>query len=164
MAEDAHLFRTYSQLHQDGGVLSEMSWMLPDGSRWLPLYEAKMIHQFDHRWATYDAVGESNSVPADVKADRTFRAMPRYWVEECQVRNRLTSKGWGRGWLLGWRDITNATNERTMIANVVPLAATADTFLLQFPGAPPRLVACYVACLNSLVVDQHETKSRRGAS
>ena len=21
---------------------------------WLPLYEAKMIHHFDHRWATYE--------------------------------------------------------------------------------------------------------------
>jgi hypothetical protein len=33
-------------LDQDGG---------PRGSaRGLPLYEAKMIHQFDHRWATDD--------------------------------------------------------------------------------------------------------------
>jgi len=22
--------------------------------RYVPLYEAKMMHQFDHRWATYD--------------------------------------------------------------------------------------------------------------
>ena len=27
-----------------------------DSSRWLPLYEAKMIYHFDHRWATYDGL------------------------------------------------------------------------------------------------------------
>ena len=26
--------------------------------RYVPLYEAKMIHQFDHRWATYEADGD----------------------------------------------------------------------------------------------------------
>ncbi len=35
--------------------------------------------------------------------------------------------------LLGWRDITNTTNERTVIAGVIPLAAVGDTFLLMFP-------------------------------
>jgi hypothetical protein len=24
------------------------------GAHWLPMFEAKMIHQFDHRWATYE--------------------------------------------------------------------------------------------------------------
>ncbi|MEG6992759.1 hypothetical protein V1979_38435, partial [Pseudomonas aeruginosa] len=28
----------------------------------LPLYEAKLIHQFDHRWATYTADGNSRDV------------------------------------------------------------------------------------------------------
>ncbi|MFP5406195.1 MAG: hypothetical protein ACLGHY_07595, partial [Gammaproteobacteria bacterium] len=28
-----------------------------DPARYVPLYEAKMIHQFDHRWATYDGAG-----------------------------------------------------------------------------------------------------------
>ncbi|MFZ1986925.1 MAG: N-6 DNA methylase, partial [Desulfatitalea sp.] len=35
MSNDSHLFEDY------------------DGGEHLPLYEAKMIHQFDHRWATY---------------------------------------------------------------------------------------------------------------
>lgn len=64
--------------------------------RRLPLYEAKMIHQFDHRWATYvdTASGAAREVEtADVsdaqKADpaRTVRA--RYWVEEREVLARI---------------------------------------------------------------------------
>ena len=37
----------------------------------LPLYEAKMIHQFDHRWATYDGRLDTkgNPVARDVTHD-----------------------------------------------------------------------------------------------
>jgi len=36
-------------------------------------------------------------------------------------------------WLMGWRDITNATNERTVIASVMPRVGSGDTLLLMFP-------------------------------
>lgn len=64
----------------------------------LPLYEAKMIHQFDHRWATYvdvinGALGEVET--ADVsevqKADPTCTVRPRYWVDEREVLARIAS-------------------------------------------------------------------------
>ncbi len=46
-----------------------------------PLYEAKMIHQFDHRWATYDAIiKEFRKTTDDEKADNGFSVTPRYWV------------------------------------------------------------------------------------
>lgn len=123
----------------------------------LPLYEAKMIHQFDHRWATYGVNGErgmvsgewrmgnggdadrsshtadSRDVTDEEKANPRFTVTPRYWVRTDEVEQRLKDKGWTRGWLMGWRDITNATNERTVIASVVPRVGTGDTLLLMFP-------------------------------
>lgn len=57
-------------------------------------------------------------------------------------------------WLMGWRDITNATNERTVIASVVPRVETGDTLLLMFPD--PRhgaRLACLLADQCSLVHD-----------
>ncbi len=58
----------------------------------LPLYEAKMIHQFDHRWATYvDVVGgavgavETADVSDAQKADPALTVRPRYWVNEREV-------------------------------------------------------------------------------
>lgn len=62
----------------------------------LPLLEAKMIHQFDHRWATYvevasDTDGELET--ADVrdtqKAEPSFTIRPRYWVDEREVLARI---------------------------------------------------------------------------
>ena len=81
----------------------------------LPLYEAKMVHQFDHRWASYDGANTRALSPTE-KANPDFAVQPRYWVPKEEVEKRLHAKGWERGWLMGWRDITNATNERTVIA------------------------------------------------
>ena len=86
----------------------------------LPLYEAKLIHHFDHRWATYTPEDNSRDLSLTEKADPSSRVKPRYWVKADEVEQRLTDKGWQRSWLMGWRDITNATNERTVIASVVP--------------------------------------------
>ncbi|MFS2099322.1 N-6 DNA methylase [Variovorax sp. Varisp85] len=62
----------------------------------LPLYEAKMLHQFDHRWATYvdatsGAAGEVETADLSEaqKADPAFAVQPRYWVDEREVLARI---------------------------------------------------------------------------
>ena len=62
----------------------------------MPLYEAKMIHQFDHRWATYvDAASggagevETIDVSDAQKVDTAFTVRPRYWVDEREVLARI---------------------------------------------------------------------------
>ena len=61
----------------------------------LPLYEAKMIHQFDHRWATYiDAPYKPDGLDTEdcndlQKADAEYTVRPRYWVEERYVLARV---------------------------------------------------------------------------
>lgn len=55
----------------------------------LPLYEAKLIHQFDHRWATYSLDGNSRDVSPVEKADPAFSVTPRYWVESREVWLRV---------------------------------------------------------------------------
>lgn len=56
----------------------------------LPLYEAKMMHQFDHRWATYGSDGNSADVTEAQKTDPNFTVTPRYWVDEREVWLRIT--------------------------------------------------------------------------
>ena len=61
----------------------------------LPLYEAKMIHQFDHRWATYiDAPDKPDGLDTEdcsvaQKADPNYAVRPRYWIEEREVLARI---------------------------------------------------------------------------
>ena len=56
MSNDSGLFATAAQLTGDGWSRDGPDWVREgaDGlERRVPLYEAKMIHHFDHRWATY---------------------------------------------------------------------------------------------------------------
>ena len=55
---------------------------------------------------------------------------------------------------MGWRDICRATDERTVIAAVVPRVGTGDTLLLMFPDPKHGArVACLLADQCSLVHD-----------
>lgn len=70
----------------------------------LPLYEGKMIWQFDHRFAE-----------------------PRYWVDEREARAAVLGRTPDEGqsldyqaFRMGFRDIASNTNERTMVSTVIP--------------------------------------------
>jgi hypothetical protein len=76
------------------------------GKNRLPLYEGKMIHQF-----------------------RADFAEPRYWVEEKEGRKALLGRDKDIGqemdyqkYRLGFRDVAASTNERTLIASMIPPA------------------------------------------
>ena len=78
MANDSHLFRDAP----DDGLL--------------PLYEAKMMWQFDHRFTTYEGatqeqinVGILPQATPNQKTDPAFCVRPRYWVDESDVLNRI---------------------------------------------------------------------------
>ena len=244
----------------------------------LPLYEAKLIHHFDHRWATYTTDPNTGTVASrDVtlqeKQDASFSITPRYWVPAREVWLRLadlpdelmralkaddghatilavTKVLFGRHltalraqapgtaalaawesfidlhayakdidpeelgvkplkknaaglldeglplaeqqllrlaeeasnlpmppaglsseesalrlaerwlkescpkWLMGWRDICRATDERTVIASVLPAVGTGDTLLLMFPSSKVgSRRACLLADQCSLIHD-----------
>jgi hypothetical protein len=144
MANDSHLFRTPEELEAEGfalqgNVFVKITGGSPSAIRYLPLYEAKMIHQFNHRFGDYrdHPPRSKNTQLPDVSpqrlADPDYQVLPRYWVPEEEVEARLAPKGWDRGWLLGWRRIANATNERTVIAAVIPRVGVGDSYFLMLP-------------------------------
>jgi len=153
MANDSHLFRTAGQLREQGFERCGTVWQKGE-ERYVPLYEAKMVHQFDHRWASYDEAGRgTRDLTAAEKADPAFEPSPRYWVPESEVEARLANRGWERGWLLGWRDIARATDERTVIASVLPRVGVGHNTPLMFLSATPTQIVPALANLNSLVFD-----------
>ncbi len=227
----------------------------------LPLYEAKMMHQFDHRWAHFrnqkrnksgDLVTEDSS--PEEKSNPDYQITPRYWVPEREVlakiarapqcvrdayrsqdairllaalaiwiearhepnllegmtagsaRQRVIKLGGPKfeslpeketewlnekalaearewpvlsekeltvireasdqtdaareilgerspQWLMGWRDVTNATNERTVIASVLPRAAVGHTLPLFSSPQAATILAATLANWSSVVLD-----------
>lgn len=133
--------------------------------RMVPLYEAKLIHQMDHRWATYEADGSnSRDLSSDEKKDPGVEPTARYWVPEAEVERRLRSKGWNRSWLLGWRKITRATDERTLISTIFPKGAAGDSLPLALSQAEPSLVACLEGSMSSIVLDYVERQKLGGTN
>jgi hypothetical protein len=120
------------------------------------VFEVKLFHQFDHRYATYERVGsdEFECSPLTTSDHATgVLAAPRFWAKHSEVIRRLESSDWSRRYLLGYRDITNATNERTCIACVLPESAPDDTVRVLFSGASGAEQAALVGNLNSFVLD-----------
>ncbi|WP_221028904.1 Eco57I restriction-modification methylase domain-containing protein [Actomonas aquatica] len=228
----------------------------------LPLYEAKLIHQFDHRWAHFrnrlknksgTLVTEDSLI--EQKSNPDYSVTPRYWVPESEVLSKIArapkcvrdafkdrnteallsaiatwiearhepdlldgmvratsarqrvidlvgpkfddlpanEKDWlsdkslaearewlpltneeliairnisdittgtwhlldqrSSRWFIGWRDITNSTNERTVISSVIPRSAIGHTMPTFSSSTSPSLHAALLANWNCLVLD-----------
>jgi hypothetical protein len=116
-----------------------------------------MVNIFDHRWNDFRPDNSGNPAFAEPsienKADPSFEPAPRYWVPEQEFHSRMRGRPWSRQWLFGWRNITNTTNERTIIAAFLPYTAVGNTFHVLFVDAAPELCACFVALLGTVVFD-----------
>ncbi|WP_334119775.1 Eco57I restriction-modification methylase domain-containing protein [Limnobacter sp.] len=130
----------------DSGLFSDSP--TPAGEpRRLPLYEAKMIHQFDHRWATYvDVAGAAGEVETtDVreveKAAPDFAVRPRYWVAEREVLARIARvpSRVANSWLK-WHEALDVT-DRDVRREVID-TALADMLLALAQWVSGELFNC----------------------
>ncbi|TCP37584.1 N-6 DNA methylase [Sphingomonas sp. BK235] len=186
MADSSALFRNARELATDGWERSGTDWVRPQAERpvapalalsggrdaahldlstgsaetpdrrYVPLYEAKMIHHFDHRWATFPSDGGSDAsrdVSLAEKQDAAFEPTPRYWMEQWRAKERQATKGWRRGWLIGWRDICRATDERTAIVGIYPAFAIAHTIRNLFVDHSVETSSALYANICSLALD-----------
>lgn len=152
MSDDSGLFRTWDKLEAD-------SWerhgnVFHRGNKcYLSLYEAKMLHHYDHRWATYSDSGDIRDLTTAEKMDPHVVATPRYWVPEAEVQERLTNH-WRYDWLLVFRRVARTTDERSAIFSVLPKSGIGDSVFLLMPQASePSEVVALLANLNSLPYD-----------
>ena len=162
MSNDSDLFLTkgtpaYEQALQQGKTLA-------------PLYESKLYLQFDHRYASYklnQQTGklETSEVELQQKQQPVFSITPQYWLCATDVQERLDSKNWRKPWMLAWRKITQATNERTLICTVLPSrVGVGDSSYLLFPNVNDSYAACLLATFNSLVVDYVQRLKQAGSN
>lgn len=150
MTSASHLFRRRQILEMDGWTLHGQVFHR-DGERCLPLYEAKMLHHFDHRWA-HGGPAEADTWTEE-KSARQGRTWPRYWVPEAELDARLAGV-WNAQWLVGYRLVCRSTDERSVLGTVLPRVGCGNSVLVLFPGNGGAHAAAHlVANLNSLVLD-----------
>ncbi len=153
------VFREATFLNDEGFVRDGSRWIRGDDNA-VPLLEGKMIHHFDHRFGTYEGQtasqanqGKLPELSSEQHLDPLHLAESRYWVDSRTVAQRVGNR-WARRWFLCWRDITNAKNERTVIASIVPHAATGDTLPIAFVSSEfVRVASALLANLCSFALD-----------
>ncbi len=153
MSNDSELFRTADQLKSAGYLPSGRGWVSSDGdTRWVPMNEGEYGHQFNHRFATCDGT-DSRPLTASEKADPSFEVQHRYWVQEADFEARLARRSHVcRTHLLGFRRIARNTDERTVVASLLPFTAASYGWILTF-ARNAMDASLLVACYNSLVFD-----------
>jgi len=84
MASASDLFKTRTDLLMAGWRL-DSNVFRKGAESYLPLYEAKMLHHFDHRFATYVSDDETRDFDLAEREDPSVQIQPRYWVPEIEV-------------------------------------------------------------------------------
>ena len=156
MTNDSGLFRTREELEEQEGAfpIGGNRFSSPSGE-WVPLYEGKMVQIYNHRYASVrvnpnnisgQGVSEKTA-PASLQ-DPSFVPQPRYWVNATEISRR-------GNWRIGFNDVCNTNNARSLIACVVPDAGFGNTLpiLSLEEGEADLDLALLAANLCALVYD-----------
>jgi hypothetical protein len=155
MADDANLFWTVDDF-ESGDYERDGNWYIESktDTRYLPLYESKLIHQYNHRFSTFEDLsdneldkGQPKQLEPEELDNTQRRAVPRYWIDEDEYISMRNDD-----WHLALRDITNSTNERTTIASLLPRSATGHT-LNHIYGASAKDALLLMSSFNSFALD-----------
>ncbi len=158
MTRDSGFFNSQRDLQTRSLSLEGNAWFSSESGSvaFLPLFEAKMLHIFDHRWAPSPDEDQGNEGGfARSKADPDYEPLPRFWVPIEEITKRIEKQGWKFKWLIGIRKIARVTDERTIIPTIFPLGAVGNSEHVIFPGAhlPVGQVVYFVGAASSLVLD-----------
>ncbi len=95
MSGDSGWLYTRKELEPEGWQLQGNEFVRGD-ARYVPLYEAKLFHQYGHRHATFDSArvdsiknGNATGIGQEMKRDPNAVVIPHYWVSENEVAKRL---------------------------------------------------------------------------
>ena len=160
MTSDSHLFRTAAQLEAEGFYPIQGNHWKRGEELYLPLYQGRMIHQFDHRANSVRVNPESTHNPylseevtEAQHSDPGFQPSTQYWVPASDVESVIPTS---RGWVIAFRRIARSTDVRTLIAAIIPQVGCGDPLPILLPsrsGFDSGDAAYLVANLNSFSLD-----------
>ena len=131
-----------------------------DGDAFVPLYEAKLVHQFNHRAATFEGIpvearfkmhaGTATPNTSDL-GDPNWTILPRFWIPEHELDATCSSD---IHFLSGFRNAISAVaDSRSLVATVIPRVGVGHSLPLfqTTQGAPGT--AILAAVFNSFTVE-----------
>jgi hypothetical protein len=151
MTNDAALFVSAEQAWREGArPVSDGSWAHPALGELLPVFEGRMVHQFDAA-AKGHVEGHGRSARWELLGPGQKEIRPRYLVPASVAERRRIR----RTVRAAFCDVTGHANERTVLAALVPEVAACGNKVptCNFTTDDPDLALMWVAIANSFVVD-----------
>ena len=125
----------------------------------IPIYERKFIEQCDNRFSTFAGMTDNERYQAKASAKRQngdsfLEQKPapecRYFIDKTFWETFL--ERYDQAYSLCWRSLTSPTNQRTMIATIIPSMPTCQSIQLLQASSPEDLMLI-LALFNSKVFD-----------
>jgi hypothetical protein len=158
MSSDSHLFLTAPELLKEKVVRVGVEAKEDGFDGYLPLYEAKMMTVYDHRFGSYPigAVDDTRALPRlsiDQYCDPDFEVNSRFFVTSKEVKESL--RDYERSWIICFRSMSNHSNIRRFISGVIPYSGAGNSQILVIPspGIAGRKLSCLIANLGSMTLD-----------
>jgi hypothetical protein len=152
MSLDSHLFQTKTELISRNFTMNGNQMKNLD-EVWLPLYEAKLIHQNNHRYTSFDKATKRDETRESNK-DNLIKAEyfiePWYFVNQQYVNLKISN--FKQNYLFGFRDISSSVTERTSIFSILPVVATTG-INLTFLNVGTLKSIFFISNWNSIVFD-----------
>lgn len=179
MATASNLFKTRKQLENLGATQIAANYIY-EQQVYVPLYEGKMFWLYNHHFGEFPDDTPTHKHPDSIPKtdiailkDTNSSLSPWYWINRDFVKEKMIktdSKGnvlweWTHNFYIAFRDVTNATNERTCIASLMPSAVGAGhkaPLVFTSRGLIPS--SSLLALLSSLVFDYIARQKVGGSS
>ncbi len=170
MSSDSHLFYTREQLEHEGCILVANSFRSKSHEIFLPLYEGRMIHFFDHRASSVGKAKEgamrtatSEDTTLKEHQNSEYHVMPRYWVSKNQVA-KACPDNYNSNSYLAFKDVTSGTNERTFISSIIPRVAVGHKLPILLPNVNANELLQLQALASSFCLDSIARQKLGGIS
>lgn len=157
-ADDSEMFEPFDPEEFRGAASSAWLPIVRNGRGYRPLYEAKLLDQYNHRAATFVGTDREKRYGLHAAAtpssesdlnDPQYVSVPRYWVPEVNLPQEIQ-----RPFLLVYRDAVSAVADaRCLSAAFVPWGGVGDTLKVAFAHGGTDDLVVLVSVLNSFVVD-----------
>ena len=167
MSSDANELKTFEELEILGFIYKGNRFVKED-QIFFPLLEGKLIHQYDHRFATFSGIPKENrfgikaatNLPNEKqKQSKDFEITPRYWVSSQYYYKEKENRRKNSDWALTFRDTTNViSNFRTFVACIAgetEFNYKAPNLIINEPDAclKAQKAALLLSVINSIPFD-----------
>jgi hypothetical protein len=141
----AELLRRKCRENEDG------SWSSKSGVKYLPLYEGRMVHQFDNAAKAYKS-GQGRTAHWVPLPFTNKAIVPHYFVADSYIEKYGLVEMPARA---GFCDVTGHANERTVLSALIPpgVACGNKVPTVLFDHNDPQLHLIWLALANSFVID-----------